>query len=260
MTSPQLAGQPAPVVALDEVDSTNTEALRRARAGARGPLWVTAQRQTGGRGRHSRPWASQAGNLYASLLLSDPAPLECCPQLSFVAGLALHAAAATLTGLAPPRMALKWPNDLLVDGAKCAGILVEGEFVQRGSSFAVVIGLGVNCVSHPEGLPYPAIDFAAAGCAVTPQALVAELDCAMAHLLAQWQAGVGFAAIREQWLKCASGVGGAVAVRTEQGVVTGIFEKLDEDGGLILQREDGSRLRVAAGDVLPLQPAPEARQ
>lgn len=259
MTSPYAAGGFAPVVALDEIESTNSEALRRARAGARGPLWLTARRQTAGRGRYRRPWTSEAGNLYASLLLTDPAPPDRCPQLSFVAGLALHAAAATMTGFAAPKLALKWPNDLLLDGAKCAGILVEGEFVERGRVFAAVIGFGVNCVGHPEGLAFPATDFATAVQAVNPVALAGELDRAFARLFGEWQSGAGFAAIRERWLACASGVGGPVAVRTGNEIVTGIFETLDGDGGLILRREGGTRQRIAAGDVLPLQPAPEAQ-
>ncbi len=107
--------------------STNTEALTLARAGERGPLWVTAGRQSAGRGRHGRTWTSEPGNLFASLLLTEPAPPEHWHELSFVAALAIHDTIADLAPGARPRLAIKWPNDLLLDGAKFAGILTEGE-------------------------------------------------------------------------------------------------------------------------------------
>src|SRR6266481_4556190 len=129
----------AAVVFLDFVDSTNAQALRLARAGERGPLWIVAKTQTAGRGRRGRTWVSEPGNLYASLLLTDPAPPERFPELSFVAALALHDAIGGRTPGLASRLVLKWPNDLLIDRNKFAGILVEGEGV------AVAIGVGVNC-------------------------------------------------------------------------------------------------------------------
>src|SRR5947209_20195705 len=107
--------------------STNTEALTLARAGERGPLWVTAGRQSAGRGRRGRTWTSESGNLYASLLLTEPAPPEHWPELSFVMALAIHDTIADLAPAARPRLAIKWPNDLLLDGAKFAGILTEAD-------------------------------------------------------------------------------------------------------------------------------------
>ena len=117
----------APVIRFDTVDSTNAEALRRACAGTRGPLWVVAAAQSAGRGRRGRAWTSPPGNLYASLLLVDPAPAAVAPQLAFVAGIAVRDAciARRRPGLADA-LALKWPNDLLCRGAKIAGILIEG--------------------------------------------------------------------------------------------------------------------------------------
>src|SRR5947207_10376488 len=111
----------------DALDSTNSEALKLAQGGERGPLWVVAARQTAGRGRRGRNWVSQPGNLYATLLLTDPAPAERWPQLSFVAALALRDAVAALAPALEARVAIKWPNDLLLDGAKVAGILIEGQ-------------------------------------------------------------------------------------------------------------------------------------
>ncbi|ALK09120.1 biotin--[acetyl-CoA-carboxylase] ligase [Blastochloris viridis] len=245
-------GEGTPVLALDEVGSTNTEALARAREGQFGPLWISARRQTGGRGRRGRVWASEPGNLYASLLLTDPAPSEVCPQLCFVAGLALHDAVGALCGLEAPRLALKWPNDLMLDGAKCAGILVEGEVAPAGRPLAVVIGFGVNCAHHPDDTPYQAIDLAAAaGRTIAPAVLLSALDAAMAVRLGEWRGGSAFATTRAHWLQRAGRVGQPVTVRTGTEVVEGRFETLDGDGAMVLLRQDGSRTRIGTGEILP---------
>ena len=142
----------------DTVGSTNTEALALAQAGERGPLWITARRQNAGRGRRGRVWVSEPGNLYASLLLSDPSPPDRAAELSFVAALAVHDAVTSLIARAPARLSLKWPNDLLFDGKKFAGILIEGE------GPAVVIGVGVNCAHHPKDTDVPCDRSCRCGC------------------------------------------------------------------------------------------------
>src|SRR5476649_2929184 len=114
-------------IAYETLGSTNAEALARARAGERGPLWITAKSQSAGRGRRGITWVSAPGNLYATLLLSEPSPPEHAPQLSFVAALALHDAVADCASALGPMLAVKWPNDLLLNGAKLGGILIEGE-------------------------------------------------------------------------------------------------------------------------------------
>jgi BirA family transcriptional regulator, biotin operon repressor / biotin---[acetyl-CoA-carboxylase] ligase len=233
---------------LDTIDSTNAEALRRARGGERGPLWIVARRQSAGRGRRGRPWISPPGNLYASLLLTDPAPAAAAPQLGFVAGLALHDAAAAAASLAP-RLALKWPNDLLCAGRKIAGILVEGE----GNPVTAVIGIGVNCCAHPVDAEYPATDFAAQGADVAAMALFDRLAAAMAQRLCQWRGGSDFAAIRIAWLDRAAGRGEPVRVRLPDHETAGIFEAIDTSGRLILRRADGTLEAIAAGEVFPLQ-------
>lgn len=246
------AAVPAPVVAVDRVDSTNAEALRRAGAGERGPLWITAREQSAGRGRRGRTWTSPPGNLHATLLLNDAAPAAVAPQLGFVAGLAVHDAAVALVPRLAGRLALKWPNDLLCGGAKLAGILIEGE----GSPLTVAVGIGVNCRHHPSGLPYPTTDLAAEGADVDPAVLLSALTAAMAARLAQWRRGAGFAAIRAAWLERAQGVGGAIAVhRDGAAAATGRFETIDDGGRLVLRTADGVTT-VAAGDVFPLDVAP----
>src|SRR5215471_10897066 len=137
------------LVAHEVLGSTNAEALSLTRQGERGPLWVTADRQSAGRGRRGRAWISPPGNLYASLLLTGPAAAEHWPQLSFVAALAIH--------------------DAVVE---VAGNLIEGE----GDVNAVAVGIGVNCTRHPADTDFPATDLAAAGAPVAPKTLFPALS------------------------------------------------------------------------------------
>src|SRR5690242_10790158 len=146
------------LVSHELLTSTNSEALALAGKGEGGPLWITAGRQSAGRGRRGRPWVSEPGNLYATLLLTDPAPPEHWPELSFVAALAIHDAVAEVAPAIRPQLAIKWPNDLLLDSRKFAGILAEGEGGERGDGGAVAVGIGVNCSSHPANTDYPATD------------------------------------------------------------------------------------------------------
>jgi BirA family biotin operon repressor/biotin-[acetyl-CoA-carboxylase] ligase len=242
------------ILVFDAVDSTNAEALRRAGAGERGPLWIVATAQTAGRGRRGRAWASPAGNLCATLMLTDPAPPALAPQLSFVAGLALHDAAAGAAPALAPRLALKWPNDLLCGGRKIAGILVEGE----GIPVAVAVGIGVNCRDHPAAVEFPATDFAAEGADVSAAALFDELAVAMTARLRQWDRGAGFAGIRTAWLTRAAGVGEPVRVRLSGTETEGRFETIDESGRLMLRAAAGHLEAIAAGDIFPFEPTRRA--
>jgi len=245
---PRAAAAGMRLAAFDEIDSTNAEALRRMRLGERGPLWITAERQTSGRGRRGRSWASLPGNLHASLLLTDPGPTEYWPQLSLVAALSVHDAVVEVAPELRPMLALKWPNDLLLSGAKLAGILTEGE--GREEEGAVAIGIGVNCAAHPADTAYPATDLAAAGAAVTPAELFAALSLKMLGRLAQWNRGEGFATIRTDWLARAAGVGERVRVALADREVVGRFEGLDDTGSLVLIDTDAGTMVVTAGDVI----------
>jgi BirA family biotin operon repressor/biotin-[acetyl-CoA-carboxylase] ligase len=236
-----------PRISYETIGSTNEEALGRARAGERGPLWITARRQDAGRGRRGRSWVSEPGNLYASLLLGDPSAPERAPQLSFVAALAAHDAVSALVPAFAPRAALKWPNDLLLDGSKFAGILVEAE--GTGASFAAVIGIGINCRHHPADTAYPVTDLAAAGADVAADALFDALAAATAFRLAQWDRGAGFAAIRADWLARAFGLGGEIGMRAGAHALTGHFESVDESGRLLLRLADGRIQAFAGGEV-----------
>jgi BirA family biotin operon repressor/biotin-[acetyl-CoA-carboxylase] ligase len=233
--------------------STNAEALRLASQGERGPLWVTAARQTAGRGRRGRRWVSEPGNLYASLLLTDPAPAELWPQLSFVAALAIHDAVVRIAARLERRLAIKWPNDLLLDGAKFAGILIEGS--NPGGAGAVAVGIGVNCASHPDATEHPATDLGEAS--VVPAELFATLSARILVRLGQWEAGRGFASVRADWLARAAGLGEIVRVQLADRELSGRFEALDEAGGLRLRLPDGGVTTIAAGDVFLPAAAPE---
>jgi len=235
----------------DVIGSTNAEARARACAGERGPLWIVARRQTAGRGRRGRAWVSEPGNLYATLLVTDPAPPERAATLSFVAALAVVDAVAAVAPSLSGRLGLKWPNDVLLDGAKLAGILIEGES-GGGVPLAVAIGIGVNCAHHPRPTPMAATDLAAAGVAVGPERLFGALSRAMAERLARWDAGSGFAAIRADWLARAAGLGTDIRVALGERIHEGRFDGLGPEGHLILAQCDGTTLKIAAGDVFPL--------
>jgi BirA family biotin operon repressor/biotin-[acetyl-CoA-carboxylase] ligase len=236
------------LLAHDEIDSTNAAALRLMRQGERGPLWITAERQSAGRGRRGRRWISVPGNLHASLLLTDPGPAEHWPQLSFVAALAVHDAVVEVAAEIRPLLELKWPNDLLLSGAKFAGILIEGEGAEEGGT--VAIGIGVNCTAHPAEVAFPATDLAAGGASVSAAALFAALSIKMPGRLAQWNSGNGFATIRADWLARAAGLGEDIRVGLADRELAGRFEGLDDAGGLVLIAPEGGKTIVTAGDII----------
>lgn len=239
----------------DTLISTNTEALVLARAGEPGPLWLTARQQTGGRGRRGSRWISASGNLFATLLLCDPAPAKHAPQLSFVTALAVHDAIAQCASVLTPKLQLKWPNDVLFGNAKLAGILIESETADE--KLAVAIGIGVNCAHHPVHTPYPATDLAAAGAAIDATDLFAALSGTMMRRLDQWRAGKGFATIRDDWLEQAKGLGHEMLVRLPGRELAGRFEALDDRGRLLLRLADGGLQAITAGDVFPVAAMPE---
>lgn len=232
-----------------DIDSTNAEAFRRAEAGDPGNLWIVAQRQLRGRGRRGRSWASERGNLYASVLLRPACSAAVLGQLSFVSAVAAHAAVAAVAPSLRRDLALKWPNDLLVRGRKLSGILLESAGGERRPVEMLVIGFGINCACHPADSAYPASDLALEGASVAPEDLFEQLVSAFAYYYALWDDGRGFAPIRKAWLAQAAGIGEAVTVRLQTGDVPGLFERLDADGSLVLLKSDGTRARFAAGEV-----------
>jgi len=236
------------LVSHEVLSSTNTEALTLARAGERGPLWVTAGRQSAGKGRRGRTWTSEPGNLFASLLLTEPALPEHWAELSFVAALAIHDAIADLAPGGRARLAIKWPNDLLLDGAKFAGTLTEAD-----GATSVVVGIGINCSSHPADTDYPATNLAAGRIKLSPEVVFGALSAKMLGRLAQWNQGEHFATIRTDWLSRAAGLGDTVSVRLAERELTGRFETIDDAGQLVLVEPEGNRYAIAVGDVVKLR-------
>ena len=227
-----------------EIDSTNLEAARRAKTGEQGPLWIWADLQTAGRGRLGRSWVSEPGNLYASLLISLISG-ERAPDLSFIAALAVHGAAeACLPAESAPKLKLKWPNDLLLNGEKSAGILIE----QAGSG-CVTIGCGLNLGNVPtEGLRRPATGLALHGATAHAQHAFEKLAVSMDGWLKVWRRD-GFPPIRAAWLERAAGVGEIITASLETSTIEGRFSGLDENGALLLEQADGEVTRILAADI-----------
>ena len=228
--------------------STNDAALDRARAGDAGNLWIVADRQTSGRGRRGRVWVSESGNLYATALLIDPCEPMRLAELPFVAVVAAQRAVATQVAGGDGRVKIKWPNDLLVDGAKAAGILLESTRLPDGRN-AVAVGIGINCSRAPGGTETVATSLLACGANVFPEVLFEDLTTAFAEVVALWDGGRGFAAVRAEWLAHAGGIGGRIRVRLIDREEKGVFEAIDDTGRLVLRCEDGTRKAISAGDV-----------
>lgn len=234
--------------ALDDVGSTNTECLERARKGALSGLWITAQRQTGGRGRRGRAWFSEPGNLYASLLLIDAAPLERLGSLPLAVAVAVQAAVSRIMPLDAPDVVIKWPNDILIDRRKVCGILVEGETLPDGRH-ALVIGCGINVSVAPEAGLYPVATLRQFGASASPDELFAYLFQSMAETLSLWDGGRGIAAIMERWKRVAGGIGENITVNLPDRSISGRFAGIDDTGLLKLGTDDGGTRLIAAGDV-----------
>lgn len=237
-------------VFLDEVDSTNEEARRRAEAGGPDGTWIVAKRQTAGRGRRGRSWDTGAGNFAGTLLLRPQGEAAEVAQLSFVAALAV---ADMLSALGLSGIALKWPNDVLAGGEKIAGILLESASVAAGGAATGVgwlaVGIGVNLTSAPQGLPYPATCVAARGGPVpAPEKALEGLAAAWAHWYGVW-AGAGFAPIREAWLARAAFLGQRARHRQGDDEIAGRFIDIDTTGALILETPLGRRT-IASGEVV----------
>jgi BirA family transcriptional regulator, biotin operon repressor / biotin---[acetyl-CoA-carboxylase] ligase len=228
-------------ITLPEIDSTNAEGFRRA-SGLTGPIWLTAGVQTAGRGRRARPWSSPQGNFHGTLVLKPTEPPETVALRSFAAALALRDAFVQLTGF-PQSFTLKWPNDVLCNGGKIAGILLESQGLS-GLNPVLCIGIGVNLIAAPDasqmepGAVPPVSLLGETGLRITPEAF---LD-ALALAYARWEATFateGFAPLRTEWLAHAARLGEVIRARTGSDVREGVFETIDSAGNLILRMSHG---------------------
>ena len=232
------------VQCLEITDSTNNVAVAAANAGEPEGLVVQALRQTAGKGRRGRSWDSPEGNLHFSVLLRP----RCTPQqachASFAASMAVFDAIATLRG--DEGLQLKWPNDVLIDGKKISGILLETAAVENGLIEWLVIGIGINVAYHPEWTLYPTTSLAAEGYEFnTDQVLRAVL-----RSLHPWYMTLqrdGFRPVRQAWL--ADAKRGPMTVKLPDGQFEGSFAGIDETGALILMLADGAEKVIQAGDV-----------
>jgi BirA family biotin operon repressor/biotin-[acetyl-CoA-carboxylase] ligase len=243
-------GKAIPALWFETLDSTNAEARRRAEAGEAGPLWIAARHQTAGRGRRGRAWESAQGNLAATLLTTTSKGAAEAAQLSFVAALAVRELAVSFVPEALVR--LKWPNDVLVAGAKAAGILIESGRRDDGELW-LAIGVGVNLSSAPKGLDYLATALAVhlgptAGRAPTPDEALTILSDAFERWLGVWERR-GFEPVRQEWTRCALGLGERCVARLGARQIEGVALEMDADGALVLRLDSGELQRITAGDV-----------
>jgi BirA family transcriptional regulator, biotin operon repressor / biotin---[acetyl-CoA-carboxylase] ligase len=222
------------------LDSTNEEARRLAECGEAGGIWIVAERQTAGRGRRGRAWHTDKGNLAATLLLRPETSQVVSGQLSFAAALA----AAEMAAYFSPQstIAVKWPNDVLADSKKLAGILLEG-----GAGW-LAIGIGINLANHPEGTELPATSLKQLGVAApAPEEALTVLAARFAHWYDVWMEH-GFEPLRQGWLERAKGLGKRVSARLPHETRSGVFEGIDANGALLLN-EGGCVRAIAAAEV-----------
>ncbi|MDJ0277007.1 biotin--[acetyl-CoA-carboxylase] ligase [Sphingomonas sp. 2R-10] len=241
MVADRSTGAVLTVRVVGETGSTNADLLAAAEAGAEEGLWLRAERQIAGRGRLGRSWSDGRGNLFASTIVRLQPDDPLAPTLTLVAAVALAEAVASV---APARVTIKWPNDLLIGGAKLSGILLE-----RGGGNAVVIGFGVNLASHPGLADRPTTSLHAQGIDVTPGAMLDRLRARFAAWLTVWRRH-DLSAIRTAWEALAHPRGTPLRVRLpDGGEREGAFDGLDVSGALRLWVREDAVLLVHAGDV-----------
>lgn len=232
----------------DTIDSTNAKARRLVEAGVTKPTWIVSTTQTEGRGRQGRPWISRSGNLFCTLLVQPGCALREAGHLSFVAALAV--ADVLKKYLPEDTITLKWPNDVLLDERKVAGILLETCKMEAGRVDALAIGIGMNLAHHPQDTDYPSTSIAACNAAKAPQpeAALEDLDRCFAVWYDTWRK-MGFEPVRNAWLKSAAGLDKVMTAHLPQETLSGRFETLAPGGELILRLPDGKTRKIAAADI-----------
>lgn len=236
------------LIALDTVTSTNDEAVVLAAKGARAGTVVWARSQTKGRGRRGRSWSSPEGNLYLSLILRPGREARRAAELAFLAAIAIGEGIAPLI---PPSVTIryKWPNDVLLNGRKVAGILLETSLGPKGGLDWLAVGVGVNLRDFPKGADYAATSLLAEGAEGLEPGRVLECFCqAFLTEYERWR-DEGFAGVRQRWLGRAAGIGELIEVRLDGETLSGIFAGLDGAGALILRRAGKEDRLISAGDV-----------
>ncbi len=238
------------LLSYDALDSTNAEAKRLAGGGASHGAVIWAKRQTAGRGRMGREWVSAEGNLYVTVLLSPSVALAQCAQLSFVAALAV---AETLEAIVPQADSIrcKWPNDVLAQGKKISGILLESFTTNEVGSPRqwIAVGVGINVDNFPEHVMFPATCLRAEGVELISAKIV--LSRFVHHFIHRYDAWErkGFAAIEREWTERAHHLNKPVEVIVGEERITGIFAGIDAKGCMLLRDKKKATTAIAAGDV-----------
>ena len=232
---------------LDEVDSTNNEAQRLASRSMDLPLWILADKQREGRGRLGRQWVSYKGNLTATLLFIPSCKVTEIGQLGFVAGLAVYDTIVELFGIIDIK--LKWPNDILYENAKLAGILLETVGKTEENQYKIAIGIGINLAHYPMNESYSSISLKAmTGLDVSPLTALHHLSNNVKKWLIIWEKS-GFDSLRTLWLTRAYSLGKKIKINFQNKVLEGIFDTIDEYGQLVLKNHNGQIHLIAAGDI-----------
>ena len=228
-----------------ELGSTQDTLKELADHGAPEGTAIQALSQKNGRGRHGREWQSPLGNLYLSVLLRPMCSANKAGQISLFTALAL--ANAMKDVLAADTVALvKWPNDILIEGRKCAGILLDTVLSPQGEIQQVIIGMGVNMTSAPAGIG----TFLNEHCVKKPDLTIfrEKLLAQLSFYYDMWQQE-GFATIREEWLSMTYAPGAIVSVKLGEMMQRGAFAGIDENGNLLLRGDEGNMRVISAGDV-----------
>ncbi|WP_019223546.1 biotin--[acetyl-CoA-carboxylase] ligase [Bartonella rattaustraliani] len=237
--------------AYENVDSTNLVAQRKAQAGHQGYLWIVAREQAQGRGRRGRVWSSPKGNLYSSLLLIDDIVHQTAAQLGFVAGVSVREAINQFIKDEEKMnsiVSLKWPNDILLKGAKSSGVLLE-IFKLPSQQYALIIGIGVNVKYHYEDAPYPTSSLKNIGLQIESSQLFTILTERFAKNYLLWKQPGGGEIIREKWLSYCSHLGKHVKIVNDEKVIEGVFDGLDSDFNCLIKQNNGQKAVITAGDV-----------
>ena len=238
------------LVLLKSVESTNDEARRRAEDGAPEGTLIQARTQTGGRGRRGRSWESPVGNLYMSLILRPDCPAAAGLGLSFVSAIAM---CDTIGSVMPPMVTVtaKWPNDILINGRKVAGILLESASGTAGKLRWLVVGVGVNIEQFPTNTQYPATSLYFEGATnIEPAEVLGGFTRYFKRWFDIWK-DEGFSPIRNAWLQRAAGLGEMLEIRLPDEMFVGRFLDIDESGSLLVELENGDIRSVTTGDVFP---------
>ena len=231
----------------DEIDSTNTEARRRAEAGSPGPVWLAARLQNAGRGRLGRAWVSKPGNLYATLLLPVAGGIASAIRFPFAAGVAVAQLCESL--LDNTQIELKWPNDIRIDRAKLGGILVESGRLANSEQTWAAIGIGLNIAHAPEAQTQATtcLEVHTQRSGLQPDFILGALRTHLGDAL--HLAETDFAALLEIWLTYAEGLGQTLEAGPPGRRLRGVFTGIDYDGGLLLTLPDGSEQTIRAGEI-----------